>query len=400
MSLPDLPPEKNLIRQAVQALRDGKRAEALRLAEHAALLAPQSEEPWLVLAAATPDAEKSLFYAKKALLIAPNSPRARQAAQWAAGRIPAPTPVAPPPAAIAQTSAAASESPTVPVKAAEVTTPPATPIKAAEQPASPTLPAKVAAAPVHPKPVSAAPRKPAQKDHASFQSFLLAPPRWLVPVLGVLFVLCVAALIWISRPMLNVVMAESLSITRPANALQKPTITPTVTLTPTATHTPTATPTSTSTPTATFTPTETATPTATDTPDPTNTPEPTDVPEWDTFDGHWIDINLSQQMAYAYDGDTLVNSFLVSTGTWEHPTVTGTYAIYVKYRYADMAGPGYYLPDVPYVMYFYKGYGLHGTYWHSNFGTPMSHGCVNFSTPDAGWVFDFVEVGTTVNVHY
>jgi lipoprotein-anchoring transpeptidase ErfK/SrfK len=115
---------------------------------------------------------------------------------------------------------------------------------------------------------------------------------------------------------------------------------------------------------------------------------------------HWIDIDLTRQMAFAYEGDVLVRSFMVSTGTWQHPTVTGTYQIYVMYEYADMAGPGYYLPSVPYVMYFYKGYGLHGTYWHSNFGTPMSHGCVNFATEDAGWVFSFVEVGTVVHVHY
>ncbi len=41
----------------------------------------------------------------------------------------------------------------------------------------------------------------------------------------------------------------------------------------------------------------------------------------------------------------MVNSFLVSTGTWQTPTVTGAATkIYVKYRYADMSGPGYYLP--------------------------------------------------------
>ena len=91
--------------------------------------------------------------------------------------------------------------------------------------------------------------------------------------------------------------------------------------------------------------------------------------------------------------------FLVSTGTWQHPTVLGSFKVYVKYRYADMSGPDYYLPDVPYVMYFYKGYGLHGTYWHSNFGTPMSHGCVNLPTGDAGWLFDWASVGTVVNVH-
>jgi lipoprotein-anchoring transpeptidase ErfK/SrfK len=100
----------------------------------------------------------------------------------------------------------------------------------------------------------------------------------------------------------------------------------------------------------------------------------------------WIDVDLTNQRVYAYEGETVVNSFIVSTGTWQTPTVTGQYKIYVKYRSAKMSGPGYYLPDVPYIMYFYKGYGLHGTYWHNNFGTPMSHGCVNLTTGDAGWL--------------
>ena len=89
----------------------------------------------------------------------------------------------------------------------------------------------------------------------------------------------------------------------------------------------------------------------------------------------WIDVNLSEQRVYAYEGDTIVNSFIVSTGTWQTPTVTGKYKIWIKLRSAKMSGPGYYLPDVPFIMYFYKGYGLHGTYWHNNFGTPMSRGC-------------------------
>lgn len=114
----------------------------------------------------------------------------------------------------------------------------------------------------------------------------------------------------------------------------------------------------------------------------------------------WIDVDLTHQMVYAYEGDVVVNSFVVSTGTWRTPTVTGQYKIYVKYRSAKMSGPGYYLPNVPYIMYFYKGYGLHGTYWHNNFGTPMSHGCVNLRTSDAEWLFNWASVGTLVNVHY
>ncbi len=102
---------------------------------------------------------------------------------------------------------------------------------------------------------------------------------------------------------------------------------------------------------------------------------------------------------HAYEGNTIVNTFIVSTGTWAHPTVLGTYRIYVKYRYTDMSGPDYYLPNVPYTMYFYQGYGLHGTYWHSNFGHPMSHGCVNLRTEDAGWLYNWASVGTEVYIH-
>lgn len=117
-------------------------------------------------------------------------------------------------------------------------------------------------------------------------------------------------------------------------------------------------------------------------------------------DGRWIDVNLSEQRVYVYEGDVQVNSFLVSTGLPETPTVTGEYRIYVKVPIQDMSGPGYYLPDVPWVMYFYDEYGFHGTYWHNNFGTPMSRGCVNLTVADAAWLYDWASVGTRVSVHY
>jgi lipoprotein-anchoring transpeptidase ErfK/SrfK len=114
----------------------------------------------------------------------------------------------------------------------------------------------------------------------------------------------------------------------------------------------------------------------------------------------WIDVDLTNQRVYAYEGDVIVNSFIVSTGTWRTPTVTGQFKVYVKYLSNKMSGPGYYLPNVPYIMYFHGSYGLHGTYWHNNFGTPMSHGCVNLSIPDAEWLYNWASVGTVVNVHY
>lgn len=116
-------------------------------------------------------------------------------------------------------------------------------------------------------------------------------------------------------------------------------------------------------------------------------------------EGRWVDVDLGQQLLTAYEGSTPIMRFVVSTGTSAHPTVTGQFRIWVKLATTDMSGPGYSLEDVPYTMYFYQGYGLHGTYWHDNFGTPMSHGCVNLRTPDAGWLFDFVSEGTLINVH-
>ena len=117
------------------------------------------------------------------------------------------------------------------------------------------------------------------------------------------------------------------------------------------------------------------------------------------IEGHWIDIDLSEQMLYAYDGIDQVASFLVSTGIDLYPTETGKYHIYVKMRYSDMHGDDYYLPDVPYSMYYSGDFSIHGTYWHHSFGTPMSHGCVNMDINDSEWLYNWSSVGTLVNIH-
>ena len=118
----------------------------------------------------------------------------------------------------------------------------------------------------------------------------------------------------------------------------------------------------------------------------------------------WIDIDISEQRVYAMQGGNQIREIVVSTGIDRYPTVTGQFKIYVKHLKADMRGVDlgvpWYLPDVPYVMYFFSGYGIHGTYWHDNFGTPMSHGCINLTISDAEWLYNFSEVGTRVNIHY
>jgi hypothetical protein len=50
----------------------------------------------------------------------------------------------------------------------------------------------------------------------------------------------------------------------------------------------------------------------------------------------WFDVDLSEQRMYAYEGDTLVNSFVVSTGTWQTPTLVGRFKVWIKLKSAPM----------------------------------------------------------------
>jgi hypothetical protein len=157
----------------------------------------------------------------------------------------------------------------------------------------------------------------------------------------------------------------------------------------------------------------TPTPPPTNTPVPSPTPLPTFVSELSESSllkplglaptEKWIDVNIASQSLVAYDGALPVFESLVSTGIARYPTVTGQFRIWLRFQSQDMngyrLGYDYYLRNVPYVQYFYQDYALHGTFWHSNFGTPMSHGCVNLPTPAAEWLFNWAEYGTMVNVH-
>jgi lipoprotein-anchoring transpeptidase ErfK/SrfK len=332
------------IQKSWNAMKRGDRREARRWAEKAASLAPSREEPWLILAALS-SPRASLAYFDEVLAVNPGSLPARKGRHWAIERLRKETPNTRNSRRILQQSG---------------------PIQL---------------------PIVALTRK---------------RPAYLPVAVGLLLILLLAIL-WFGKPLLLLEgSAKAGNSAAAALALIKPSLTPTAS--PTATFTPTATYTPTASPTA--TPTETPLPTVT--PLPTDTPEvieeeansSIDLPAGVAKKARWIDVDLTRQVVDAYEGKKMVRSFVVSTGTWMTPTVTGQYNIYVKYSAADMSGPGYFLPDVPYVMYFFSGYGLHGTYWHNNFGTPMSHGCVNLTIEDSRWLFDFASVGTPVNIHY
>lgn len=125
-----------------------------------------------------------------------------------------------------------------------------------------------------------------------------------------------------------------------------------------------------------------------------------------------IYIDLTNQRLYGMESDVIVYDFPISSGKW-FPTPTGKFRIWIKLRSTRMSGGNpawgtyYNLPNVPYVMYFYndeipksRGFGIHGAYWHNNFGQPMSHGCVNMRIEDAGKLYHWANPVTAGNQTY
>ncbi|HVH41286.1 MAG TPA: L,D-transpeptidase, partial [Labilithrix sp.] len=144
----------------------------------------------------------------------------------------------------------------------------------------------------------------------------------------------------------------------------------------------------------------------------------------------WIDVDLPSQTLVAYVGKRPVFATIVSTGKGpvgsDFVTRAGTFRIWVKVFTTKMdnldsqdrgalVDHHYAIEDVPWVQFFDKAIGLHGAFWHRDFGRVHSHGCVNMAPLDARWVFAFttphlplgwtavlpskVEQGAVVRVH-
>jgi len=116
--------------------------------------------------------------------------------------------------------------------------------------------------------------------------------------------------------------------------------------------------------------------------------------------GRYIIIDLSSQRLTAMANGHPVATFVVSTGRPGMQTPVGRFRIYSRYISQRMVGPGYDLPGVPHVQYFTGNYAIHGTYWHGNFGVPVSHGCVNLRPADAAWLWQWSQMGTPVTVRW
>ncbi len=249
------------------------------------------------------------------------------------------------------------------------------------------------------------PDRAAQPESKNGQGTHPAAGLLLGGLIGLILIACLGVgAIWFFGPPRNASAQIAPAIAATATATLAPIST--ATSIPTATSRPTLTPTEIVAQATAIEPPEVPTEVPTVAPLPTDPPaiEPTavpiDPPPPSNDQTRWIDVDLTNQVLRAYEGDTVVRTTLVSTGLPGTPTVTGQFNIYVKYPAQLMYGPGYYLPDVPWVMYFYNDYGLHVTYCHNNFGHPMSHGCVNLPTPEVEWLYNWASVGTLVNIPY
>jgi len=121
--------------------------------------------------------------------------------------------------------------------------------------------------------------------------------------------------------------------------------------------------------------------------------------------GRWIEVNLYQQTMTVYEDSRLIFATLVGTGYEPYFTQPGLFQIYEKKEFETMEGAFetgkadyYYLQDVPSTMYYDGPRALHGAYWRQRYGYELSHGCVNLSIGDAGWLFEWAEVGDWVYV--
>jgi lipoprotein-anchoring transpeptidase ErfK/SrfK len=110
-----------------------------------------------------------------------------------------------------------------------------------------------------------------------------------------------------------------------------------------------------------------------------------------------IEVRLSEQLVIAFEDERIVFVTRASTGrknSWgNYTTPAGKHDTYHKrptrhMASGNLASNGFDLPGIPWVCYINEaGVSFHGTYWHNDFGTPRSHGCVNLNSQAAKWIY-------------
>lgn len=78
-----------------------------------------------------------------------------------------------------------------------------------------------------------------------------------------------------------------------------------------------------------------------------------------------------------------------STPPGPHPIFRKLFSIHMS---GDVSGAGWDTPGIGWTSFFAQGgVAIHSTFWHNNFGVPVSHGCVNAKPEDSKWIFRWVQ---------
>lgn len=117
-----------------------------------------------------------------------------------------------------------------------------------------------------------------------------------------------------------------------------------------------------------------------------------------TSSDRWIQIDLSEQMLTAWEGNRPIYSILVSTGDATHSTPLGVFTIQAMYDVVPVQRETNAISNIPYVLYYSTHYAIHGADWHQNFGTPVSRGSVNVAVDHAAWLYYWASLGMPVVV--
>jgi hypothetical protein len=106
----------------------------------------------------------------------------------------------------------------------------------------------------------------------------------------------------------------------------------------------------------------------------------------------WVHVHLPEQTLVAYEGSEPIYATVISSGKEGYEPPTGLFKVQQKYISTTMNAEdpidGFYeVEEVPWTLYYHRGYALHGAYWHTDFGKVRSHGCTNIAPVDARWLY-------------
>lgn len=122
----------------------------------------------------------------------------------------------------------------------------------------------------------------------------------------------------------------------------------------------------------------------------------------------YILVDISDQHMYVYEGDTLIYSFVASTGM-NNATRTGTFAVQSKIPNAYGATWDIWMPS--WLGIYWSGgleNGIHAlpilsngaTLWAGFLGRPISYGCVVLGSYEAQLLYDWADIGTPVEIRW